>query len=82
MEKKTIRSGAPFICLGAAVLLAALVLGIGSFFSYIVAAALGAAGFMIGKKLFPDRVIEVERAPQSGNAEVDALIAELTQLMK
>ena len=76
MEKKTIRSGAPFVCLGAAVLLAALVLGIGSFFSYIVTAALGAAGFMIGKKLFPDRVIEVERAPQSGNAEVDALIAE------
>jgi len=76
MEKKTIRSGAPFVCLGAGVLLAALVLGIGSFFSYIVAALAGAAGFMIGKKAFPDRVIEVERAPQSGNAEVDALIAE------
>ena len=76
MEKKTIRSGAPFVCLGAGVLLAALVLGIGSFFSYIVAALAGAAGFVIGKKAFPDRVIEVERAPQSGNAEVDALIAE------
>ena len=76
MEKKTIRSGAPFVCLGVGVLLAALVLGIGSFFSYIVAALAGAAGFVIGKKAFPDRVIEVERAPQSGNAEVDALIAE------
>lgn len=76
MEKKTIRSGAPFVCLGAAVLLTALVLGIGSVFSYMVAAAAGAAGFMIGKKLFPVREIEVERAPQSGSAEVDALIRE------
>jgi len=39
MEKKTIRSGAPFVCLGAAVLLVALVLGIGSFFSYMLAEA-------------------------------------------
>jgi len=76
VEKKTIRSGAPFVCLGAAVLLAALVLGLGSVFSYIVAAALGAAGFIAGRRLFPDRVIEVERAPQSGSAEVDALICE------
>ena len=81
MEKRTIRSGAPFVCLGAAVLLCALVLGIGSVFSYIVAAAAGAAGFVIGKKLFPERVIEVERAPQSGSEEVDALIREArTQL--
>ena len=76
MEKKTIRSGAPFACLGAAVLLVALVLGIGSFFSYVLAAAAGAAAFAAGRKLFPDREIEVERAPKSGNAEVDALIRE------
>lgn len=76
MEKKTIRSGAQFVCLGAAVLLTALVLGIGSVFSYLVAAAMGAAGFLLGKKLFPVREIEVERAPQSGSAEVDALICE------
>ena len=30
----------------------------------------------VGKKLFPDRVIEVEVAPKSGDAAVDALIAE------
>jgi len=81
MEKKTIRSGAPFVLAGAAVLFAALVLGIGSLGSYIVAAAMGAGGFIIGKKLFPVRVIEVERAPQSGSREVDALISEArTQL--
>ena len=76
MEKRTIRSGAPFVCFGIGVLFVALVMGIGSFFSYIVAALAGTAGFMIGKKAFPDRVIEVERAPQRGNADVDALIAE------
>jgi len=76
MEKKVIRSGAPFVCLGAAVLLVALVLGIGSVFSYILAAAAGAAAFAAGRKLFPDREILVECAPKSGNAEVDALIRE------
>ena len=34
------------------------------------------SAFAAGRKLFPDREIEVERAPQSGNAEVDALIKE------
>ena len=76
MEKKTIRSGAPFVTAGLAVLLFAMVFGIGSAFSYILAALVGAAGFAAGRKAFPDRVIEVERAPQSGDAQVDALIAE------
>ncbi|MBQ8618252.1 MAG: 5-bromo-4-chloroindolyl phosphate hydrolysis family protein [Clostridia bacterium] len=76
MEKKTIRSGAPYVLAGAAVLLVALVLGIGSIFSYVIAAAVFAAAFALGKKLFPAREILVERAPQSGNSEVDALIAE------
>ena len=76
MEKKTIRSGAPYVLAGAAVLLVALVLGIGSLLSYIIAAAVFALSFAAGRKMFPDRVIEVQRAPQSGNAEVDALIAE------
>ena len=76
MEKKTIRSGAPFVCAGSGVLLVALTLGIGTVAQYIIAAAVGAAAFAVGRKAFPDRVVEVERAPQSGNAEVDALIAE------
>lgn len=76
MEKKTIRSGAPFALAGAAVFLAALVVGVGSAFSYVIALAAFVLAFAAGRKLFPDRVIEVERAPQSGNAEADALIAE------
>ena len=81
MEKKTIRSGAPFVLSGAAVLAVALVLGIGTVFQYVLAAAAGAGAFVLGRRLFPDRVVEVERAPQSGNAQVDALIAEArTQL--
>ncbi|MBQ4264423.1 MAG: 5-bromo-4-chloroindolyl phosphate hydrolysis family protein [Clostridia bacterium] len=76
MEKRTIRSGVPFAAAGAAVLAVAVVLGIGSLFSYVIAAAAGVLGFAAGKKAFPDREIEVERAPQSGSAEVDALIAE------
>lgn len=76
MEKKTIRSGAPYAAAGAAVLFVALTVGIGSAVSYVLAAAAFALAFALGKKAFPDRVIEMERAPQSGNAEVDALIEE------
>ncbi len=76
MEKKTIHSGAPFLMAGLGVFAFALVFGIGSLISYPLALACGAAGFVLGRRLFPDRVIEVERAAQSGNAEVDALIAE------
>lgn len=76
MEKKTIRSGAPFVTAGAAALLSALILGMGTLGGYAVAAAAAVLGFWAGKRLFPDRVVEVERAPQSGSAEADALIAE------
>ena len=76
MEKRIIRSGAPFVMAGAAVLLMALLMGIGSVFSYVIATAVFALAFSAGRKLFPARVIEVERAPQSGNAQVDALISE------
>lgn len=76
MEKKTICSGAPYVTAGLAVLLVALVVGIGSLPGYFLAAAFGALGFVMGRRAFPDRVVEIERAPQSGSAEVDALIAE------
>ena len=49
MEKKTIRSGAPFVCAGAGVLLVALTLGIGTVAQYIFAAAVGAAAFAVGR---------------------------------
>lgn len=76
METKTIRSGAPFALAGLGVLAYALVFGVGSAISYVLAIAVGCGAFALGRKAFPDRVIEVERAPQSGSAEVDALIAE------
>lgn len=76
MEKKTIRSGAPYLTAGAGVLVYALLFGVGSFSGYLLAAGVGVLSFLAGKKIFPDRQIEVERAAQSGDAQVDALIAE------
>lgn len=81
MEKRTIRSGAPYVCFGLGVLAFALIFGIGSLFTYALALLAGFAAYKLGQKLYPDRVIEIERAPRSGSAEVDALIAEArTQL--
>ena len=81
MEKRTIRSGAPFLLAGLGVFAFALLIGIGRISDYLLAAGIGLPAFAAGRKLFPDRVIEVERAAKSGNAEVDALIAEArTQL--
>lgn len=76
MEKKTIRSGAPFVFAGVGVLAVALTAGIGTISSYLIAAGVGCAAFVLGKRKYPDRVVEVETAPKSGNAEVDALIRE------
>ena len=76
MEKKIVRSGAPFLLAGVGVFAYALVLGVGRISDYLLAAGIGMLAFSAGKKFFPDRVIEVERGPQSGSAEVDALISE------
>ncbi len=77
MEKETIRSGAPFVVAGVCVLALALIFGIsGSISIYLIAAAVGLLGFVLGKRLFPDRVVEVEIGPKSGSADVDALIVE------
>ena len=76
MEKKTIRSGAPLLLAGLGVMAVALTMGLGSVFSYLLALTVGAGLCAAGRRAFPDRVIEVERGPQSGNAEVDALIRE------
>ena len=53
MEKKTIRSGAPFVFAGAGVMAVALTMGIGSFVNYPVALAVGAAGYALGRKKIP-----------------------------
>lgn len=76
MEKRTIRTGAPFVLAGVGVLAVSLVLGLGAIHTYFFAAAAGFGMFALGRQLFPNRVVEVERAPESGNPEVDALIRE------
>ena len=75
-ETKIIRSGMPFVTAGAAVLLFALIFGMGSVPGYILGIAVGVAGYFAGKRIFPDVTVEVDAAPKSGNAEVDALIVE------
>ena len=76
MEKKTIRSGMPFIFAGVGVMAFALLFGMGSFLGYAAGIAVGIGGFMLGKRMFPDQVIEVEAGPKSGSSEVDSLILE------
>ena len=77
MEKKTIRSGAPYLTAGLCVMAVALTMGIsGSLAGYVLCTAAGALGFFVGRALFPDRVVEVERGPRSGSVDVDALILE------
>ena len=76
MEKRIVRSGAPFVLAGVAVLAVALIFGIGTLGGYLLAAVAGFAAFAAGKRAFPDRTVEVEIAPRSGDAAVDALIAE------
>lgn len=75
-ETKIIRSGMPFVTAGAAMLLFALVFGMGTIPGYILGIAIGIVGFVAGKRIFPDIAVEVDAAPKSGNAEVDALILE------
>ena len=68
MEKKTIRSGAPFVFAGVGVLAVALTAGIGTISSYLIAAGVGCAAFALGKKKYPARVQEVEPAPTEETA--------------
>ena len=75
-ETKTIRTGMPYVTAGAAVLLYALIFGMGTVPGYVLGAAAGVLGFLAGRRVFPDAVVEVDPAPKSGNAEVDALIVE------
>lgn len=75
-ETKIIRSGMPYVTAGAAVLLYALIFGMGTVPGYLVGLLVCAAGFFAGRKFFPDAVIEVDAAPKSGDAEVDAYIVE------
>ena len=48
MEKRTIRTGAPFVLAGAGVLASSLVFGLGGVLSYVLAAGVGTAAFVAG----------------------------------
>lgn len=76
MEKKRIRSGAPFVIGAAGALGFSVLFGLSSLGSYIVAAVVFYMFYKEGKKRFPDREITVEHAPKSGDAACDAMILE------
>lgn len=82
MEKKHIRSGAPFVVGAAGVLGFSLLFGLGGVGSYILAAVVFMLFYKGAKKRFPDREIAVERAPQSGDSACDAMILEGRESLK
>lgn len=82
MQSKTVRSGAPYLFAGVAVFIVALGPGIGTLPGYLLAAAAGFCAFVVSKRMFPDRTITVEVAPHSGDAQVDALIAEAREQLR
>ena len=76
MEKKRIRSGKRPFYAALAVLVYALIFGLGSLLSYIGAAVVFYIGYKVLKKKYRDRTVTVERAPHSGDESCDALILE------
>ena len=82
MEKKHIRSGAPFVVGAAGVLGFSLLFGLGGLGSYILAAVVFMIFYKGAKKRFPDREIVVERAPASGDSACDAMILEGRESLK
>ena len=81
-EVKWVRTGVPFALAGAGVLLYALILGMGSALGYILGAIIGVACFLAARRAFPDVRMEVDAAPRSGDAQVDALIAEARETLE
>lgn len=75
-QTKTIRSGMPYVMAGLFALGSAFAGGLGTVPSYIAAFGAAIIAYGAGKVLFPDRTVEVELKPQSGDAQTDALIAE------
>ncbi len=76
MEKKRIRSGKRPFYAALAVLVYAVLFGLGSLLSYIGAAVVFYIGYKVLKKNYRDRTVTVERAPHSGDEGCDALILE------
>ena len=76
LKKKTVKSAMPIYCAAALWLIASLFLKMYRLPGLLVAAVLAAAGYLIGSRLFPGRVVEYEEKASSGDAEVDRQIEE------
>ncbi len=82
MKTKRIRSGAPWLLCGVAVLLFAMIVGFHSIFSYVAAALLAFLLYTPLHRYFPDRFRAVEAAPNTGNIACDQLILEARGVLK
>lgn len=86
LRKKTVKSALPIYCAAAVWAVASLFLRLYRLPGLLIALALAAAGYLVGTKLFPGRVIEYEEKPDSGDEEVNRQIEEgrkaLAQLRK
>ena len=82
MRTQRIVSGAPLVCSGLVVLAYALILGLASPVSYLMAAGLGFLVYAPLRNFFPDRFKVVEVAPETGNPACDQLILETRNTLK
>ena len=76
LKKKTVKSALPIYCAAALWLVASLFLKMYKLSGLLIAAVLAAAGYLAGRRLLPDRVVEYEEKASSGDAEVDRQIEE------
>ena len=76
MEKKRIKSALPLYCAAVVWLVMGLILPIYRLWAIILTLALSAVTLLVAGKLFPGRVIEVQKKAASGNPEVDRQIEE------
>jgi hypothetical protein len=82
MEKKRIRSGAPFVVGALGVLGFSILFGLGGLGSYLIAALVFMLFYKKAKKRYPDREVIVEHAPHSGDSACDAMILEGRESLK
>lgn len=76
MKTRRVPSALPLYMAAAVWILFGLIHPIYKFWPLFFCALLSAAAYILGRKLFPDRLEEYEEAPASGDAEVDRQITE------
>ena len=82
MEKKRIRSGKRPFYAALAVLVYAVIFGLGSLPTYIGAGFVFFIAYRVFKKKYKDHTVVTERAPKSGDSACDALIVEGREALK